>query len=269
MAYKLKSKEYYEEIKGKFNINCSEQYDRIRGKEFIGDNSWLFKHLQPTSYQDFFDKYVKCNIGESLDPNKRYSLYELKKEEKAGRSLKDLMALAKFYKRSCPHVDYPLEEFFDNIVTHAIIETLDGKRAEINLRDFYNSLEDYEVDIVDGDLDDKCGVDLIIRNKKDNTVLYIQVKPISTFLGNSNIGLIKDRIRFFKKQKNLNNALGEEHEILYMMYDKTHLDKTNEVLWFHKGDKNTFKLTELIDTNGNALNKYSDFVTKKLPIKNG
>lgn len=260
----LKSREYYEKNKEKFNAKCNEQYKVINGRKFVGDNSWLFKHLQPKNYQDFFNKYLAFTNGPSLNPDRNYTKWGLMKDEHYGRTLDDLITIAKFYKSLCPHVDYPLEEFFDDIVNHIIIETFDGHQAEIELRDILVK-NGFEVKEIDGDLDAKCGVDLsITKNGKTN---YIQVKPLTTFLGNSNESLKKDRKNFFDKQRKLNNYLGEDNEIIYMMYDRNHMIKTREVLWFYKGDKVKFKLNELTDINGNALNKFSDFKSQKLVLK--
>ena len=260
----LKSKEYYEKNKQKFNTNCNEQYKEISGRKFIGNNSWLFKYLQPTDYQDFFNKYLKYTDGTSLNPNVNYTKWDLMKDEYYGRTIDDLIAIAKFYKASCPHVDYPLEEFFDDLVNHIIIETFDGHQAEGELRDILIS-KGFEVKEINGYLDAKCGVDLIVT--KNGSVKYIQVKPITTFLGNSNVSLKNDRKNFFDKQKKLNDYLGEETEIIYMLYNKKHMDETKEILWFYKGDKVKFRLNELIDINGKALNKFSDFKSQKLILK--
>ena len=261
----LKSKEYYEENKKKFNENCNVQYCIINGRRFIGSNSWLFKTLKPKSYQDFFDKYLTLTKGKSLNPNIDYTnKWDLLKDDHYGRTLEDLIAIARFYKSLCPYVDYPLEEFFDDLVNHIIIETYDGHQAEIELENILVS-KGFNVEGTDGDFDAKYGVDLIVT--KNNRTRYIQVKPLTTFLGNKNEGLINDRLKFFKKQKDLNNLLGGNNEIIYMLYDKTHFDKTKEILWFYKGDKVTFKLTELIDDNGYAINRLRDFTSQKLILK--
>jgi hypothetical protein len=52
-----------------------------------------------------------------------------------------------------------------------------------------------------------------------------------------------------------------------VLYDKDHLNKYNEVVWWKKGDKHTFKLTDLIDSEGNSLNDCWDFKHHKLTIE--
>lgn len=263
----LKSKEYYEKNKKKFNDDCNEQYGKINGRPFIGSNSWLFKELKPMNYQDFFDKYLNYTDGKPLNPNVDYKYSsDLKKKENCGRTLEDLIAVARYYKKISPHVNYPLEEFFDDLVNHIILETYDGHQAELFLRDYCIS-GNCEVTETDGDFDANFGVDLIVK-KPDNTVNYIQVKPLSTFVGRpKNPKLIKDRINFFKKQKDLDNYLGEHHEIIYMIYDKNHWDKYKEIRWWGKGNKTSFKLNELIDEQGNSLNNPWDFTPYTLNIK--
>lgn len=259
---KLKSKKYYEENKGKFNDKCNDQYKAINGKPFIGNNTWLYKTLNPVDYQDFFDKYLACAKGESLDPNKKYRRWDLKKDEHSGRTLEDLITLAKFYKESCNHVDYPIEDFFDDLVNHIIIETYDGHQAERELGDIL-SRRGGEVEETDGDFDSKFGVDLIVKTKKNT--YYIQVKPFSTFSKmQPHDGLRKDRINFFEKQRYLDNYLGKHAEIVYMMYDKRHMDKTGEILWMCKGDKVSFHLSELTNEKGDTLIYWKDFKSIKL-----
>lgn len=260
----LKPKEYYEANKQKFNKNCNLQYKKINGRPYIGDNSWLFKELKPENYQDFFNKYLEYNtIGvKSLNPNEDYKdKWCLKKCEKCGRTLEDLIAIARYYKKLCPNVDYPLEDFFDDLVNHIIIETYDGHQAERCLKNFLIS-KDFNVEETDGDFDANFGVDLIV--KKNNQKKYIQVKPISTFIGNNNDGLIKDRINFFKKQQKLDAFLNEHNEIIYMLYNKNLMDKTNKIEFYFKGSHSTFKLNELIDKYGYTLTTYNDFYSRSL-----
>lgn len=260
----LKSKKYYEENKGKFNDKCNDQYKAINGKPFIGNNTWLYKTLNPSGYQDFFDKYLACAKGESLDPKKTYRLWDLKKDEHSGRTLEDLITLAKFYKESCPHVDYPIEDFFDDLVNHIIIETYDGHRAERELRDILIS-KGCEVEETDGDFDSKFGVDLIVKGRLKQKTYYIQVKPFSAFSKKQpHDGLRKDRINFFNKQRYLDNHLGEHNEIEYMMYNKHHMDETGEILWMCKGDKVRFHLSELTNEKGDTIIYWGDFKSIKL-----
>lgn len=261
----LKSKKYYEENKKKFNDNCNTQYCIINGRRFIGSNSWLYKTLKPKDYQDFFDKYLTFTKGKSLNPNVDYTnKWDLLKDEHYGRTLEDLIAIARFYKSLCPNVDYPLEDFFDDLVNHIIIETFDGHQAERSLSEDLSS-KGFNIQETDGDFDAKFGVDLIAT--KNGITRYIQVKPRSTFVGKPNDGLRKARKSFFDKQEKLNIFLGENNDILYAMYDKTHMDNTKEIKWFFKEDKFTFRLEELIDRNGNSLTKSSDFISLKLNTK--
>lgn len=262
----LKSKEHYERNKKKFNDNCNEQYKVINGKPFIGNNTWLYKTLKPENYQDFFDKYLASATGKSLDINKDYhNRWDLKKDAHSGRTLEDLISLAKFYKKLCHHVNYPIEDFFDDLVNHIIIETYDGHRSERELGDIFRS-KGCEVEESDGDFDSKFGVDLIVKTK--TKAYYIQVKPFSTFSKvKPHEGLRNDRINFFEKQRLLDNYLGEHNEIIYMLYDKAHMDKTGEILWKCKGDKVKFSLRELTDEKGNTIINWYDFKSINLRMK--
>lgn len=257
----LKDREYYETNKrmvcGKYN----ERWKSISGRRYVGNCSLLYRKLNPTSYQDFFDKYVSYiapddqTYGESIRRNPKY-----------GRSVNDLTRLAEYYKRICRDETIPLENFLDDVICHTIIETFDGHQAERELKHILLE-KGFNVNETEGDLDAKLGVDLVVRGKNGMVQNLIQVKPISTFLGNNNQSLIKDRKNFFTKQEDLNRQLGTVKEIVYMLYDSNHLRKYREVLWYYKGDKVRFRLDELVDRNGIVSNILSDFTAKKLVLK--
>lgn len=263
MAIKLKERSYYENLKSRIGKKHCVTWRNIAGRCYVGNCSYLYALLKPIDYQDFFNKYVDYINPLEKGENK------LKKNELYGRSIEDLERLASHYKKLTGDDSFTLEEYFDDIVCHVIIETFDGHKAE---KELINILTQYgfEVEETEGLMDAEFGVDLIVR-KNGEIKEYIQVKPISTFV-RTNPALLCDRSGFFLKQLKLdefteNNPEFKKRDIIYMLYDYQHLIKTGEVLWFYKGDQVKFKLRELCQVNGQSLVKIEDFSAQKLLLK--
>ena len=260
----LKSVEYYQNLKKRLAKYNKIYKDNIAPKPYVGDNSKLYSILKPTSYQDFFDKYT------TYLPTPNYIPKNLKGSQEYGRSIEHLQMLAGRYKELVNDDAFTVEDFFDDIVCHVIIETFDGHKPERELVRILSE-KGYEVEETSGVMDSEYGVDLIVS--KDGEVKeYIQVKPLSTFLGTKNCSLKNDRSNFFIKQSLLNDFADghpdfRKRDIIYMLYNYNHLIKYNEVLWCYKGDKVKFKLNELCRTDGIPLVEYRDFTFKKLILK--
>lgn len=259
----IKERKYYEELKNRIGKKNNKVWKSISGRPYVGSCSYLYAMFKPKSYQDFFDKYISYLDPEHLNKKR------LKKGEHYGRSIDDLVYLAEYYKKNAVDDSFTLEEFFDDIVCHVIIETFDGHKAE---KELVNVLTEYgfEAEETEGVMDAEFGVDLIV--KKDGDIKeYIQVKPISTFV-RTNPSLLEDRGKFYMKQYLLdefvdNHPTFRKRDIIYMLYDYQHLLDTGEVLWFYKDDKVKFKLNELCQTNGQTIVKIEDFTAKKLVLK--
>jgi hypothetical protein len=259
----LKERAYYEELKNRIAKKHNQIWKSISGRPFVGNCSYLYAMLKPTSYQDFFDKYLAFI-------NPKDEGIKLKKNQFYGRTIEDLTRLAHYYQEQANDSSFTLEEYFDDIVCHVIIETFDGHKAE---KELMKVLTDYGFDVeeTEGDMDAEYGVDLIVR-KNGELKEYIQVKPISTFV-RTNPSLIADRSNFFMKQLKLdefieNNETNlKKRRIIYMLYDYSHLISTGEVLWYYKDDRVKFYLDELTNTSGIALVKIEDFTAKKLILK--
>lgn len=260
----LKSVEYYQNLKKRLAKYNQIYKDNIAPKPYVGDNSKLYAKLKPISYQDFFDKYT------TYLPTPNYIPKNLKGDKEYGRSIEHLQMLAGRYKELVNDDTFTLEEFFDDIICHVIIETFDGHKPEKELVKILSE-KGYDVEETSGVMDSEYGVDLIV--KKDGVVKeYIQVKPISTFLGNKNISLKNDRANFFNKQYLLDEFVKQhphlpKRDIIFMIYDYNHLHNTGEVRWCYKDGKVKFKLNELCLTNGETKVKFSDFISQKLLLK--
>lgn len=260
----LKDKCYYNELKKKINFLYGNIWKKISGRPYVGNCSYLYKKLEPINYQDFFEKYINY-----ISPNKTNSL---KKDEYYGRTINDLLNLAKKYKELCNDDKLSIEDFFDDIVNHVIIETFDGHIAENYI---LNVLKEKGFTVLnsDGEMDAVLGVDLIVK-WKEKIISFLQIKPVTTFLGNNNISLVNDRIEFYHKQEKLNeyiktaykNCIIKNANIEYMLYDKSTYDNENKLKWYYKNNRSRFSLNELCDKKGKSIVNLSDFELKNLII---
>lgn len=260
---KIKERSYYEDIKNRIGKKHNKLWKSISGRPYVGDCSYLYSTLKPLNYQDFFDKYVNFinPINEGI---------KLKKNTNYGRTIDDLTRLAIYYQEQAQDDNFTLEEYFDDIVCHVIIETFDGHQAEKELMNVLTSYG-FDVEETEGVMDAEYGVDLIVR-KNGELKEFIQVKPISTFV-RTNPSLIEDRSNFYMKQLKLDEYIDnnetnlKKRSIIYMLYDYQHLISTGEVLWYYKGNKVKFQLNELTNTNGISIVTIDDFIAKKLILK--
>ena len=173
-----------------------------------------------------------------------------------GRTVKQLLALADYYKTLCDDYTITTEQYFDDIVNHAIIETFNGQMREIRLADIYVN-HGFNIEHTSDHWDKDLGVDIIVRNDKA-IVDYIQCKPITTFLGNKNPSLIRDRVIFYHKEESKKKECEElgypYYPTKFILYNEEHPDK-----WCSLNSKKSFLLEELCDKQGLALHKVSDF----------
>lgn len=256
---KLKDIEYYYNNKKKFNKLYNKVWKRIAGPKYIGLCSYLFQKFfeewkktntdNPTIY-DFAEYYFShTNPVKSIDIERTDSLYY-------GRSPEELWRLAEHYQKQCNDFTIPLENYYDDIVNHAIIETFDGQIREINLIREYER-KGFTVEHTYGKWDKDLGVDFIIRK---NGIIrdYIQCKPITTFLFTKNNSLIEDRKNFFLKETHKRSECKKlgwpYYPTKFIIYNNDYPDK-----WCSINGKRGFFLEELIDKYGNNLMNKEDF----------
>lgn len=251
MEYQLKSKEYYyglKEIMNKYNLKVK----KYMGKPFIGDCSYFFStYFDGSSYEDYFFKYIS-----NADEN--FNHVTGKGNEFKGRSIDQLRRIAEI---ECEDIDNPaitVDMCMDDLITHAIFETVDGHLSEIEFERQYLNKDEYDIERTYGDLDSRCGVDIIATRKLDGVKYFFQIKPISFFKGNRNLSLKNDRKEFlFVKQNNLISIMRErgydgDCTILFIIYE----NKDGNII-FHKNARNgkyCWCLSELIDNNGEVKN---------------
>lgn len=264
-SYTLKSFQEYEENKRIFNKRYNFITKKYISRVRIGSCSYLFQKLAPKTAQEFMNKYIESAKGVPFDYNR------LVGDTHAGRTIEQLEKLAFEYCREIGDENITVEMCFDDIINHTIIETFDGHQAELHI---IKVLEDKgcivknEIDFFDAD----CNVDITIKDKETNkNIHYIQIKPISTFLGDNNPSLLSDRKNFFDKQDKLNGYLrynereDEIKEIEYMLYDKALYHQTGKFFFVCQNDRTRFSLNELCDktTGKTKYNKY-DFNLKEI-----
>lgn len=258
---KLKPISYYKKNKKFFNEKYNEEWKKISGRPYVGCASYLF--------QNFLDEWKSTKEGKpTVDDFAEYYFSHanpIKSDEicrndleNYGRSEEELWLLAKYYQKICNNYEIPLERFFDDIICHTIVETFTGQIWEKTLIFEYKKLG-FTVKQTNGTWDAKYGVDIIVKNR-GRIIDYVQCKPISTFLGNSERqkSLIEDRKNFYNKEK-----LKKEECIRcgfpylptkFVLYDES------KNSWCSLPGRRGLYLEELADTNGMALHKSSDFV---------
>ena len=257
----LKSPEYYSKNKRKFNRDYNWKWKRIAGPDYIGSCSYLF--------QDFYSGWTVMHKG-TYPTHTDFARYyfshinamrsgdELKRPEDHhyGRTVTDIVRLAEKYRSMCKDDTITLEQYFDDIVNHVIIETFNGQMREIKLMDEYDRCG-FTAEQTSDHWDKDLGVDMIIRK---NGVIkdYIQLKPITTFIGNKNESLVRDRIVFYKKEEDKKTECMEcgydYYPTKFILYNEDHPDT-----WCSIGSRRSFLLEELCTEEGIALHKADDF----------
>lgn len=269
--YSIKSKSYYNDLKRIFNSNYNMIYKNgYAPKPSIGDCSFLYKKYNPSSYEDFFEKYTN-------DYNNLFSFETHKGDKYCGRSIEQFTCLAESYfneikefnRKRKKKNDVTLQMCFDDLFNHVIIETFDGKAVEKFLSKMIKeSSSDFVVEDCDGSRDSEYGADIIVKKKSDRGYIrYLQVKPHTFFMATKNKSLIRDRVNAINKEYKLRSGLDSEGYIEYVIYDKDALLLRNEILIAKRGNKTKFKITDLIFDNGSPkLDIINDF-TYEIPGK--
>lgn len=262
ISAKLKDLQYYRSNKRKFNRKYNYIWKKIAGPEYLGLCSYIFQTFyyewnnqhpkeKPTC-QDFANYYFShVNHGDDETSVK------LPNSTHYGRTVAQLYRLAEHFKTMCNDDKITIEEFYDDVVNHGIVETFNGQMREIMVKERYEKFG-YTVEPLNGTWDKDFGVDSLIRNSDGEIVDYIQCKPVSTFLGTKNESLIADRKLFYNKEeakKKECKRLGYPYlPTRFILYNDRYPDK-----WCCIGDKKSFLLEDLCDKQGMPLHEKNDF----------
>lgn len=253
LRYKMDFYEIDEFIEAKRKLRIYNRFwKKYSGRTFVGDCSYLYKKLKPTSYQDFYEKYTKDG-EESTEVD----------EKKRGRTYNEIVELAKKYREDVGDYQVSLEDYIRDIYMHVIIETYDGQKIEEMVSSYIES-KGFEVSRCSGDKDALKSIDLEI--KKNGNEDRIQIKPISFFNGNRNLSLRDDRKRIYENAVELYK---EEGKVLYFIIYEIN-DKRECRFVTKPNGKITFKYDELFNNLRGVLftnGKMREFILDKYKLE--
>lgn len=201
----------------------------------FGCCTYLYKKYDcPTTYQAFYDAYTTdctANYGKTNGRTPEYIL-------------KQAYILSKRDNNS-----YPIKDYYDYIVKKLIIDTMDGSKRELEVKELFEK-HGYTCTEPTFEQDTKEGVDKFLY--KDGVLKYIiQVKPHTFFIGNYKQDLINDRLSALKKEQICKQKYNVP--VIYIVYNKNTGD-------YERNERGGigWKLTTLIDSNGKSDNRFAD-----------
>lgn len=228
-------REFFEECrkcKETLNTNaCNNAYLKVKLRNIIGDLSYLYKKYKPTDYTDFYTKYTNDTVGD--DPRHR------------GRSNAEIRNVAEKW-RALSHSNLDVEIFYKALIFYIICATFDGHKFELDFMDYIKS-KGYTVTTSDPEIDAKFGVDLVLDN------FFIQIKPVTFFIGDYNQSLLIDRRIAIEKYYKTYSTF--KKPTYFAIYRKT----DNGVQWLlNKNNKYTHKISDLLNIDGTTKLIYKD-----------
>lgn len=219
-------------ILGKNSIISTIWHNYFAPSNKIGNCTNLYRLLEPTDCNDFYEKYVKYGEEHSCLPI-----------SKRGLSYNELVLLAEKYKKTVEdklNVNYDLSMYFYDALCHIIVETWDGQQNERDFIKFLTNLG-YNCSKFDGKIDAEYGVDIKVT-RDDGRISAIQIKPISFFKSNRS-DVQADRISLCVKYEEALKKFG--FKTYYAIYSK---DKTTgDITWVKNGSGYRFRINELFD----------------------
>ena len=132
MSLELKSFEYYDKLKRKFNKNCNIFFKKYISSACIGQCTYLFDKYSPKTADEFIISYT-------TDCDDNFDTVNFRGSKTKGRSYDDLRSIAHgLYKdlsdnNLLKENNITFEECYDEIINHCIIETFNGKKYELSM----------------------------------------------------------------------------------------------------------------------------------------
>lgn len=243
-------------ILGKNGIVSTIWHNYFAPSNRIGNCTNLYRKLNPTDCNDFYEKYIKYGEEHMELPI-----------SKRGLSYDELVSVAERYKKAVEektNLSYDLSVYFYDALCHIIVETWDGQQNERDFIKFLTNLG-YKCSKFDGKIDAKYGVDIKVT-RNDGRVSAIQIKPISFFKSNRS-DVQTDRINLcIKYEEALKNLQFKTYYAIYVK-DKA----TGDITWVKNGNGYRFRINELFnydqnDIRGTFTRLAIPEVYEKLPI---
>lgn len=230
-------------IKSKIKLKkYNQEWKKYSARKYVGDCSYLFEKLKPSSYKDFYEKYI--NDGKKTSGSTNIDDYH------RGRTEWEIIDNAKYlYDTICKRYPDDNVNFVDCLnvtVGHTIHETYDGHIVENIVDEMFNK-KGLKTIKPCGDADTLYGIDRFCYID-DKLQFTSQIKPISFFLGNSNRSLIEDRISAFNKGRKAQEVFNVK--MYYIIYDGSVSSENNVGFVCKSNNKMAFELSELCNGDG-------------------
>ena len=233
---KFKGVEYYVSLKTKWNKDFYGLLwrDRYSSKLSVGACVWLCENMNPSSYEDFYRKYIESgDIDKDRGPKYR------------GRTCEEIEEIAIRWRTECGDYETPLSEYYDAIVLHTVVETYMGKDFEDKA---ISCLEENGYAVEHGDDTEDSLMNIDMKVYKDGKLVFLmQVKPIS-FIVSDKLHTKRDRINAFEKHE----AGHEKYPGIpykYLIYDPS----TNKWIYNKEKERCLFSYDELVHRNGKSV----------------
>lgn len=185
---------------------------------------------------DSFKEWFANSTDTSLNSFCQYYLEHTKSVEEFEQTALNLQRCFAQYKTTFIGKEdkiLDLNNIFDLIIFHAIVETYNGVFAEEEVKRYLEKDKSRKVIKVE-ELDRLYGIDLLAENQDGVGMVGVQVKPVSFFLGKKS-DLIKDRQKVFTQfDKLIKNKNKYNVDKLFFVIYKT---DGNETLFLNVGNK--------------------------------
>lgn len=210
--------------------------NRYSSRKSVGSCVYLCDKWKPTSYEDFYLKYLESgekDVGNDL--------------KERGRTADEIEDIAVKWRNDCQEQVIPLETFFYGVIVHVIVETFQGQKHE---NDVVNQLEKSGFKVLHGDYNEDAlmNIDLKVYEKGESSPKFLlQIKPIR-FITSYRGDVILDKLNAFKK-----NALALQKypnsKMFYLVYDNS----TDNWIINIKKNRCAFEYDELVDMAGKPV----------------
>lgn len=220
--------------------------DKYSCRKSIGSCVHLCNKFKPKTYEEFYEKYLKSG-AEDIMLDKKFR----------GRTVDELEQIAYNWKTDVGDNNTPLSVYYDGVIVHAIVETLQGVKYENELINQLVS-SGYTVEHGSDAEDSEMGIDIKVY-KEGGLKYLLQLKPIS-FIVSKRPDTKRDRVEAFRKHKKAHDKYPNV-SLYYLIYNKW----TDN--WIVNASNNScfFKYEELVDADGKPLKSEKELNLNERP----